>query len=446
MTNRTYRTLFWCVIVAALALRVSAALVWQSGVKGEESPFRFGDSHSYWVLAEQIAHGKPYQYGSENARIFRAPLYPLFLSMAVWIMGEEGDQPDWGSILVARSFGILVGLVGLGIVMQTARELSGSGAGIWAGLLATIYPGAIGMSVFLLSEAIFCPLMLLAIYGSWRSLRSETSPSRYAWALFSGAAIGLGCLARPSWSLWGLALGAYVVVSAVWRAWKEPSWPWRAAFGSLALTALAIVFTMSPWWIRNYQITGKFVPTTLQVGASLYDGWHEGATGSSDEGMAFTLTYLLAQEQEDNVAIARGETLESTFEWRADRRMRQAALQWAGDNPREVLRLAWVKLLKTWRPIPVAAELGSSTVKVAEGALYVAIAILGAVGAWGTRRHLGAWIFLLPCLYFSLLHMVFIGSVRYRQPAVLVLCILAGAGASLIMTHRSRRNREQETS
>ena len=50
------------------------------------------------------------------------------------------------------------------------------------------------------------------------------------------------------------------------------------------LAALAV--TMMPWWIRNYRVVGRFVPTSLQVGASLYDGWNPEAKPGRPKGGA----------------------------------------------------------------------------------------------------------------------------------------------------------------
>jgi hypothetical protein len=185
---------------------------------------------------------------------------------------------------------------------------------------------------------------------------------------------------------------------------------------------------MSPWWVRNYGVTGEFVPTTLQVGASLYDGWHSGATGSSDEGMAFVNAFIAEQRDEDIQSAKRGEPLRSTFEWRLDKRLKNAAIEWATENSSAACWLGLVKLRKTWSPVPVARELGSNAVRWFEGIGYTAIVCLALLGVWECRHRIGAWLFLMPCVYFAVLHMFFIGSVRYRQPAVLILCVLGGVG------------------
>ena len=190
---------------------------------------------------------------------------------------------------------------------------------------------------------------------------------------------------------------------------------------------------MSPWWVRNYLETDKFVPTTLQVGASLYDGWHPGASGGSDEGMKFVSAFIVEQNLEDERELLAGKQLVSTLEWRLDRRIRNAAIAWALENSSDAMRLGLLKFLKTWSPLPVARELGSDAVRWLEAIGYSAIMGFAVIGIWQCRSQMGAWLYAMPCVYFALLHVFFIGSVRYRQPAVLVICVLGGVGCATIL-------------
>ncbi len=459
------------IVAVGFFLRVAIALQWQNAISGG-TPFRFGDSDSYWMMAKKVAQGLPYQYGSPDSRIFRAPLYPLFLSPWTWIDGTS-VRPSWGAVVAARIAGCAMGALCMAILILLGNKLfrrqdpkQGFAIGFWAGLLAGVYPGAIGMSVFVLSEAIFCPLMLLSLGCVSFAIRAKKEARwevAWSWMLSSGALSGAACLARPSWSLWPAVLFSYLIVLMVqserqfhsyrkgecregecWEG-EAPAEPkpssagaplshrtaWRWLFGCV-LYCVGICLVMSPWWARNYLETGKFVPTTLQVGASLYDGWHAGASGSSDEGMGFVNAFIVEQKNEDQRELLAGKKLESTMEWRVDRRMKNAAIAWALENSSDAVRLGLVKLVKTWSPLPVARELGSDAVRWFEAIGYTAIMGLAAIGMWQCRSQLGAWLYAMPCVYFALLHMFFIGSVRYRQPAVLVICVLGGVGCATI--------------
>lgn len=407
------RKLFVAILVFAFAIRTIFAVYWQRQAQEANALFRLGDSHSYWTLAEQIAQGKPYQYGSEDAQIFRAPLFPLALAPLTKIPDQRT------AVLTARILGGAFGTAAIALLMVVASRLGGPCASLCTGGICAIHPGAIGMSTIILSEILFVPLMVAHILAWQSAWYAENQRQRIGNALFAGLLAGLAVLARPSWLLFiPFTLVAGVIVG---QARKR-----QITIFLVSATAVALV--MTPWWLRNARITGHFVPTTLQVGPSLYDGLHPGATGASDEGMTFMRDLLEQQIAEDQQSRL---PLDSTLEYRLNRRASRAALTWARETPFEVVRLAGKKFLRTWSLWPDGGDVGSPLVRLgitisSFGILVLAIGSLPRLWSQGWFAAI-CW---MPCIYFTLLHMVFVGSIRYREPAVFLLASLAGCFAA----------------
>ncbi|MEO8494373.1 MAG: glycosyltransferase family 39 protein [Planctomycetota bacterium] len=399
------RILIGLILIVAFGLRLGAAFWWESRLtRGQE--FAFGDSDSYWVLAGQIARGEPYQFGHGQAKIFRTPGYPILLAGLFRIAG--GEPP----VMWARALGAVLGTLAVGGVVWLTRELFSTRVAIVAGIMATLYPGAIGMSVFVLSEAPFCPLMLAQLIAWIAAIRCMCPQRAAGFAFVAGTVAGIATLVRPSWLLFTpFALGISFVLFGERK---------RQLLIGVAMT-IGLVLAMSPWWVRNYGVTGKLILTTTEFGASLYDGWHEDATGESD--MRFVESFyqkqLLADASDPSSATG-------TFEERLDNRMRSAAIDWAGRNPLRVVQLAGIKFLRIWSPWPNSVDMQGWTYRLAILLGDTPLMILAVGGAIRfVRRGWPYVLCIMPAVYFTCLHMIFVGSIRYRQPAMLVLIVLA---------------------
>ena len=121
---------------------------------------------------------------------------------------------------------------------------------------------------------------------------------------------------------------------------------------------------------------------------------------------------------------------------RLDASLREADLAWASEHPAAVARLALVKLGRMWNVWPNQAEFRDWPLRLAVALTYGPAMLLAIAGTWQFRRI--GWtlgLLWLPALYLTLLHMVFVGSIRYREPAVMVLlapaaaCLTAGRAA-----------------
>ncbi len=408
-------------LMLALGLRAAAAVYWQSRYGNH---FGMGDSDGYFTLGRAIAEGRPYEYGPNHAPIFRTPGYPLLLAPVFWLAGSH-------AVLTARLENALLGTLAVAGVWWLAGQLFGARGALLAGALAAVYPESIAASAMVLSDTPFCVLMLLQ-FGVWTAAWKVGEAKRILpffqailLALAAGLAGGAATLVRPSWLLFtplaamaGVLLGGRAATGVMNPRWRH------LAIGTAMLLAMALV--MMPWWQRSRRLTSHFVPTTLQVGASLYDGLSKDATGASDMKPVaeFERSCLEAQPAEDDESPAE-------VEYRLDERLKDRALGWLGTQPAAALRLAGIKFLRTWNVWPNEASFSAWPVRLAVALTYLPLLILGLVGSVRTLRYgWPYWLCWFPAVYFSALHVVFVGSIRYRLPAMLGLIVLAAGVAT----------------
>jgi 4-amino-4-deoxy-L-arabinose transferase-like glycosyltransferase len=391
------------ILALALALRVAGCFWCQSRLEPEQR-FEFGDSEAYWVLAQHISHGESFEYGSPNARVFRMPGYPALLASLFRFFGD--DMP----VLVGRLLSAVLGTAAVGAVYWLATTLFDRRTGLVAALAAACYPGAIAISAVVLSEAPFCPLYLAQLAAWVKSWQAAAASRSYSWAVVSGLLGGLATLMRPDWLLFVpfVAIVGLVVAKPRLRHLK-------LAF----VVGVTVASVMAPWWWRNLKVVGHFVPTTLQVGASLYDGLNPNANGGSE--MSFVNEFNNEEQRHPSLP---GEPLE----YRLDRRLWHAALRWATDNPSRVVMLAGVKFIRMWNIWPNDPQNGGILVRLISAATFVPAMIAALGGIWCTRRQ--AWpaaLCWMPAVYLTLLHLVFVSSIRYREPPMLGLLIFSAA-------------------
>jgi hypothetical protein len=305
-------------------------------------------------------------------------------------------SPMWG-----RALSALFGGMTAALVVWWGALLFDLRAGLLAGWIATVYPGTVAMGSFVLSEAPFLPLMVAHLALAAAAFQSATRRGFVLLSIAAGLAAAGAIYMRPSWLLF--VPFAALVGMALNRKRME-----TAAHSAIAIAVICVCLT--PWWIRNCRASGHVVVTTLQVGASLYDGLNPRADGSSNMWWTATNSHRKASEYE------------------TDNRLRGSAIHWAWEHPARAFQLAAIKFARMWNVVPNEAMFGSWPVKLLVMATFTPIFLLGCYGAMKYVR-LG-WPYLLtvlPALYFTALHVIFVASIRYREPAMLGLIVLAAA-------------------
>ena len=223
--QKLFRSPLLWLLVAALAVRLVAGIWWQARVPAG-ARFAFGDSDSYWTLAGCIARGDAYEFGAPPAQVFRTPGYPLVLA---GLFLAYGDEPP---VAAARVLNALLGTLAVWGVHALALRLFDRRAALVAAVIIALYPGAIGMSVFVLSEAAFCPLLmaqLIVTTAAWQSAGPKGAwRSHWEQAVWRGWlrwCVQAGCSSCRSRSSPGSCRDA--ISADTWALDRLGWWAWR---------------------------------------------------------------------------------------------------------------------------------------------------------------------------------------------------------------------------
>lgn len=382
------------VLAAALMVRLGWGLTRPSDAASIE---QLPDQREYMELASNLLHHHTFTLYDprfdQSVAAYRTPGYPLFLAAC-------GAKPMVGRI--AQAF--VDTSTALAMYLLARRWMS-ERAGVLAAALVAFNPFLIYFSGLLLSETLFVSML------AWGMVLLQYN------GLLGGWVLALSVLVRPSAVGLPVILGtAAALLNRERRGAYPKEWPLPPATTQVLLTIVVLL----PWAYRNHRVLGHWVWTTTNGGITAYDGFNPDATGASDQRFTTRLPGL-----------------KHAGEVERDEYFRQEATHWARQNPPRVMELAVVKVLRTWSPVPLSAEFGRPLYQLAGALWAVPFDVLVILGCCFGRLPRSAKVFLLiPAIYFTAVHALSVGSLRYRLPAEPPMALLAVASCQLFVASK----------
>ena len=360
-----------------------------------------GDAAGYWDLAGDLAAGREYAVHEPPRRVMRTPGLPAVLAVSRLV------APD--STHTARGWLAALSMLGPWLVYQLGRELAGEQTGLIAAALVAVSPLTVAFAPLVLSESLF-GIALTAQMLSLARLRAGC----WRWAIAAGLAGAAACYLRPAWC------PAMAAIPVGWAATHRT----RSGLGQAAVIAFTFAVCWMPWVVRNHQVVGQPVLTTLWTGPTLYDSVGPQADGRSD------MTFFDADADERRVMSEA-----AVNDWYTRR-----SLDAITADPGRLVRLAVVKQARFWQLAPSADEAGPRWLQLPIG-LWTAAVLLLAVAGWiasdWSTRLLAAG----PVLALAAVHLMFVASLRYRVPCELPLAVLTAIGGQHVWGRVRRRGR-----
>jgi 4-amino-4-deoxy-L-arabinose transferase-like glycosyltransferase len=206
----------------------------------------------YDQLAANLVHGNGYRFYPDTARtLMREPGYPILLAGLLLIFGSSFAAVKLANMCLALATAWL--MTRWGGRMSNSRILL-----IVPPLLFLFHPAILIAESRGGVEILFTFLIMLFLLALYTAIEHCT------WRYYgvTGAVLGLTVLVRSTPMLFPFFLLGYLLV------FERKRIPALNICRDLAIMIIAMFAVLSPWIIRNYSLTRRFVPTSSVLGIS----------------------------------------------------------------------------------------------------------------------------------------------------------------------------------
>lgn len=274
------------------------------------------DAGAYDRIAVNILNGHGYRqnfdlpFEKDNAIGRVGPGYEFFLVGVYYIFGHHYEavwilQAFFHALSVLLVF-LIATKVGFSAESPT---LNVSTAPLFSSAIFGFYPDLIIGSSMLLAENLAIFLMLISVFIFFRILGKPSVKL----IMLLGAIFAISVLVRTPLLL--------IILPFIYFFYS------KKLFLSLAVLLFVFAAVLTPWTIRNFQVYGAFIPTSLTFGDDLLSGNHSGSSGELDDSrIQFTAKY----NDYDMVT--------------ADRLAAKEAIIFILSNPLEFLKITFLRL------------------------------------------------------------------------------------------------------
>jgi 4-amino-4-deoxy-L-arabinose transferase-like glycosyltransferase len=314
------------------------------------------------------------------------------------------------SYTAGRIWFILLSALTCVAVAVALQQLYDKPAAVLGAIVMAFYPNHFYYSMHFVSETPYTFYMAVALMFTAIMLRTQSN--RYN--ILAGIFWGLMVLTRVQAVLL-LPLALLTLMLLPWRSAKQYS-----LLKMYGVQALIIVLMLCPWLVRNTQLYGQPVLTTLS-GYTLLDS-HNDLIFNDPAYKKYQGSWLPYPEKLAELYPIQGNTL-----LERDQKAREYAIQSIRKNINKMPYLTWAKLLKFFTP---HVDTPNKAVGLAFGAGWVFVGLFSIPGIWKSWRKNteGTVILLLPIIMTLTTCLIFHSEPRYRDSASPAFVALAAIG------------------